>query len=131
MIVVTRKQDESVMVGDDIEVTVNSVIKDKVKLTVCEEGGSFTVTLGRDEIQYVGKGVTVSVVDIRGDQVSLSSVRRKARLCLDGPRNVSLHRKEVWDAIKQEADQLVMGQQISRTSGLAAIGYDRETEKNA
>lgn len=54
MLVLSRQCDESIMIGDDIEVT---------------------------------------VVDIRGDKV---------RLGITAPREISVHRKEVYDAIRRE-----------------------------
>lgn len=54
MLVLSRQQDESIMIGDDIQVT---------------------------------------LVAIRGD---------KARLGISAPRHVTVHRKEVYDAIRQE-----------------------------
>ena len=54
MLVLSRKVDETIMIGDDIEVT---------------------------------------IVDIRGDKI---------RLGITAPRNVEVHRKEVFEAIKRE-----------------------------
>lgn len=54
MLVLTRQKDETIMIGDDVEVT---------------------------------------VVDIRGNKV---------RLGLTAPKKVSLHRKEVYDAIRRD-----------------------------
>lgn len=56
MLVLTRQRDETIMIGDDIEVT---------------------------------------IVDIRGDKV---------RLGITAPKEVSIHRKEVYDAIKRVED---------------------------
>ncbi len=41
----------------------------------------------------IGDDVTITVVDIRGDKV---------RLGIDAPRDVPVHRREVYDAIKRE-----------------------------
>jgi len=54
MLVLSRKRDESIMVGDDIEIT---------------------------------------VVDIRGDKV---------RIGINAPRDKSVHRKEVYQAIQRQ-----------------------------
>src|SRR3954447_17693669 len=47
----------------------------------------------RDETIMIGDDVEVTVVDIRGDKV---------RLGITAPREVSVHRKEVYDAIRRE-----------------------------
>jgi len=47
----------------------------------------------RDETIMIGNDVEVTVVDIRGDKV---------RLGITAPKHVSVHRKEVYDAIRRE-----------------------------
>lgn len=57
MLVLSRQKDESIMIGDDIEIT---------------------------------------IVDIRGDKI---------RLGISAPRTVSVHRKEIYEAIAKERQQ--------------------------
>lgn len=47
----------------------------------------------RDQSVVIGDDIEVTVVDIRGDKV---------RLGVNAPRSVSVHRKEVYDAIRKE-----------------------------
>jgi len=47
----------------------------------------------RDETIMIGDDIEVTVVDIRGDKV---------RLGITAPREISVHRKEVYDAIRRE-----------------------------
>jgi cytosine/creatinine deaminase len=47
----------------------------------------------RDQTVMIGDDVQVTVVDIRGDKV---------RLGINAPKTVSVHRKEVYDAIRKE-----------------------------
>ncbi|QDU72359.1 carbon storage regulator CsrA [Mucisphaera calidilacus] len=47
----------------------------------------------RDETIMIGDEIEITVVDIRGDKV---------RLGINAPRNVQVHRKEVYEAIKKE-----------------------------
>jgi carbon storage regulator len=54
MVVISRKRDESIMIGDDIVIT---------------------------------------VVEIRGDKV---------RLGIEHPKEVAVHRREVWEAVQRE-----------------------------
>jgi len=56
MLVLSRQRDQSIMIGDDIEIT---------------------------------------IVDVRGDKV---------RVGINAPRQVSVHRKEVYDAIRRETE---------------------------
>ena len=54
MLVLSRQKDESIMIGDDVEIT---------------------------------------IVDVRGDKV---------RLGITAPKSISVHRKEVYEAIQRE-----------------------------
>jgi carbon storage regulator len=47
----------------------------------------------RDESIIIGDSVVVTVVDIRGDKV---------RLGIEAPKEVPVHRREVYDAIQRE-----------------------------
>jgi carbon storage regulator len=47
----------------------------------------------RDETIMIGDDIEVTVVDIRGDKV---------RLGINAPKQISVHRKEVYDAIRRE-----------------------------
>lgn len=56
----------------------------------------------RDETIMIGDEVEITVVDIRGDTV---------RLGINAPRNVSVHRKEIYDAI--QAEMMVAAQETA------------------
>lgn len=47
----------------------------------------------KDESVVVNGNVVVTVIDIRGDKV---------RLGFEAPQDVSVHRKEVWEAIQRQ-----------------------------
>ena len=50
----------------------------------------------RDESIIIGDNIEVTVVDIRGDKV---------RLGITAPKDISVHRKEVYEAIRRENQQ--------------------------
>src|SRR3989449_11779060 len=61
---------------------------------LAQEGASMLVlSRQRDETVMIGDDVEVTVVDIRGDKVRLGIV---------APKEISVHRKEVYDAIRRE-----------------------------
>ncbi len=49
----------------------------------------------KDEKIIIGDNITVMVIEIRGDKV---------RLGIEAPKEVTVHRQEVYDAIKREQD---------------------------
>lgn len=50
----------------------------------------------RDESIIIGDNVVVTVVDIRGDKVKLG---------IEAPQDVTVHRREVYEAIRRENQQ--------------------------
>ena len=50
----------------------------------------------KDESIIIGDDVEVTIVDVRGDKV---------RLGINAPRSISVHRKEVYEAIQREKEQ--------------------------
>ncbi|MGL4941957.1 MAG: carbon storage regulator CsrA [Thermoguttaceae bacterium] len=63
----------------------------------------------RDESIVIGDDVVITVVDVRGDRV---------RLGIDAPSHVSVHRREVYDAIAREKKI----QETSTQQAIAAAG---------
>lgn len=68
MLVLSRQKDESIIIGDDIEIT---------------------------------------IVDVRGDKV---------RLGINAPRSISVHRKEIYEAIQREKAQKAAADKSSDAS---------------
>ena len=67
----------------------------------------------RDESIIIGDNIVITVVDVRGDKV---------RLGIEAPREVSVHRREVYEAIQRENQQaakikLDEARQIGRLPG--------------
>jgi carbon storage regulator len=61
----------------------------------------------KDEKIIIGDKITIMVIEIRGDKV---------RLGIDAPKEVTVHRQEVYEAIKREHDQ---------TNGLPAVDAEK------
>ncbi len=64
----------------------------------------------RDETIMIGDNIEISIVDIKGDTV---------RVGINAPRSVSVHRKEIFEAIKEENIATTKSQSIPK---LEAIG---------
>ncbi len=52
----------------------------------------------RDESIMIGDDIVITIVDIRGDKV---------RLGIQAPKEVPVHRQEVYEAIKKEAEMQI------------------------
>ena len=50
----------------------------------------------KDESIIIGDDVEITIVDVRGDKV---------RLGISAPRSISVHRKEIYEAIQREKEQ--------------------------
>jgi carbon storage regulator len=50
----------------------------------------------KDEKIVIGDNISIMVVEIRGDKV---------RLGIEAPREISVHRREVYDAIKRKESE--------------------------
>jgi carbon storage regulator len=50
----------------------------------------------RDESIIIGDNVVVTIVDVRGDKVKLG---------IEAPQDVTVHRREVYEAIRRENQQ--------------------------
>lgn len=53
----------------------------------------------RDESIVIGDNVVVTIVDVRGDKVKLG---------IEAPKEISVHRQEVYDAIQRENRQAAL-----------------------
>ena len=92
--------------GAKLRITTNSrpVTSHSNPLDLVRSGGRSTVArrifmlvLSRqsDETIIIGDNIRVTIVEVRGDKV---------RIGIDAPRDVTVHRQEIYDAIRREAE---------------------------
>ena len=76
----------------------------------------------RDETIMIGDDIEVTVVDIRGDKV---------RLGINAPKEISVHRKEVYDAIRREnrAAAQVKPEDLSGLGKIGPKGPEKDEKK--
>ncbi|MHC4870337.1 MAG: carbon storage regulator CsrA [Planctomycetota bacterium] len=67
----------------------------------------------KDETIMIGDDIEISIVDIKGDTV---------RLGISAPRDVAVHRKEVYEAIQKENIAAAQQQALPDVKALGAIG---------
>ena len=101
MLVLSRREGESVMVGDYFRVTVAAIAAERAMIVVARKGLGYPSEVDevilrrwmrRDEREIIplAEGASVTLADIRGEKV---------RLGFTLPRGMSLHREEVYDAL--------------------------------
>jgi len=61
----------------------------------------------RDESIMIGDDVQIVIVDVRGDKV---------RLGITAPREIPVHRREIYDAIQQEKATKKSGENQNKTT---------------
>ncbi len=83
----------------------------------------------KDESIIIGDDVEVTIVDVRGDKV---------RLGINAPRSISVHRKEVYEAIQREkaelakqAEQEAAGGAVETTDDSAEQTDEKPNKKSA
>jgi carbon storage regulator len=69
------------------------------------------------ETVMIGNDVTVTVLGVKGNQV---------RIGVNAPRDVAVHREEIFERIKRE-EQDGTGGAHAKSNGHAGNGADRET----
>ena len=52
----------------------------------------------KDEVIVIGESIRITIVEVRGEKV---------RIGIDAPRDVSVHRLEVFEAIKRDPKTVV------------------------
>jgi len=65
----------------------------------------------RDESIIIGDDVVITIVDIKGEQVKIG---------VAAPKTVSIHRKEIYEAIQQE-NRAAANNKIQNLSGLVTV----------
>ncbi|MDH0071271.1 MULTISPECIES: carbon storage regulator [Lysobacteraceae] len=113
MLILTRKERESIVIADTISVTVNKIRRGRATLTIAGAGahspGTYDLRVGAH--LQVREHVTVTVHGITDGQVKLDVV---------APRVVPVHREEV--AVRIRAEMQVRGQIARLGLPLAAPG---------
>ncbi len=90
MLILTRKLGESIIIGDDIKITVLDKCINQIRLGVNDSEG---VTLDIQETITIKDGITVKLVKIEKNQVKLG---------IEAPEDVTVYREEVVREIKGE-----------------------------
>jgi carbon storage regulator len=100
MLVLSRREGESMMIGDDLMLTVSKIDPDRVQLQLSQKFFANRMSffdptreswLRSGQSMAIADGVTCTLVAIKGDKV---------RLGFTVPKGIALHRKEVYDAIE-------------------------------
>jgi len=69
-----------------------------------KESNMLVLSRQKDESIIIGDDIEITIVDVRGDKV---------RLGINAPREISVHRKEIYEAIQREKAQKAAESQSS------------------
>jgi carbon storage regulator len=101
MLVISREPNQSLLIGDDLQLQVLKIRASSAHLRVTRGpiGGRITDELYSDWLEQnrpldLGNKIVCAVVQIQVHPA-------KIRLGIEAPREVSIHRKEVYDAIRR------------------------------
>src|SRR5688572_15771644 len=102
MLILSREVNESIIIGRDLAIQVVGLTEDKVKLRALRLliGSGMTeellvTELSRDEHIELGDGIRCDIVDIRAPI-------HKVRLGISAPKEMSIHRTEVWRTVRHD-----------------------------
>lgn len=99
MIVLSREEDQSIVIGDDCVLTVTSLVKESATLTFVIDGQeNKVVKLKRNETVKV-KDDKVGIVMIGVRKCPTGPL--KAMIGVNAHKDVFVHRKEVFEAIRR------------------------------
>jgi carbon storage regulator len=100
-----------------------SLCPTRCRQALIQEGANMLVlSRQRDETIMIGDDILVTVVDIRGDKV---------RLGITAPKEVTVHRKEVYEAIRREnrAAAQVKPEDLSGLGNINTKGPNKDEQK--
>jgi len=68
----------------------------RVDSVIHKENIMLVLSRQSDETIIIGDNIRVTIVEVRGDKV---------RIGIDAPRDVAVHRQEIYDAIRRDAEK--------------------------
>jgi carbon storage regulator len=97
MLILSRFPLESVVIGDHLVVTVTAIGADDIEIAVhdSEAKANHSHRIKKDERIEISPEIRIAFVGVRDGEKG-----QKARLGIEVPRDVPVHRQEVWDAIQ-------------------------------
>lgn len=73
----------------------------------------------KDESIIIGDDIEITIVDVRGDKV---------RLGINAPREVSVHRKEIYDLIQKEKEERAVPKEVNEAARKVADELKKQAE---
>ena len=117
MIHVSRSRNQSMIIGDDLQVTVLEVQADRALIAVCRRSSEGRLTTWSEiSRQWLTVGKSMPLGD---DTLCLAhSIRgERVRLAFAMPATIALHRKEVYEAIHEN-----WGDEPGSTDSIDSLG---------
>jgi carbon storage regulator len=90
MLILSRRENESITIGDNITVTVTKIARDNVEMVITENGNRHVVNRGVNEVVPLTDDIHIQVTKIVFNQVKIG---------IDAPKKVPVHREEFRDRL--------------------------------
>lgn len=97
MLILTRRIGETINIGDNIEVTISGIKGNLIRIRTATPE-LLVVTRKVGETIRIGKDISVTPLSIKGMQV---------RLGIEAPKDISVHREEIYLRIQAENNNTV------------------------
>ncbi len=88
MLVLTRRQGESLSIGKHTKITVSDINKEQIELCI---NGSESVTIDKWKSKVIADGIKISVEKINKNQVKLG---------IEAPEDITVNREEVSSLVE-------------------------------
>src|SRR5947207_15919785 len=105
MLIISREVNQSIIIGDDLELKITKLRGTSANLLVTRyligrrmSEQVFSGWVERDHSIDLGNEITCALVDVRGNPST-------ARLGIQAPKEISVHRKEVYEAIRRTLER--------------------------
>jgi carbon storage regulator len=92
MLILTRRIGETIIIGDNIEVTISGIKGNLIRIRTATPE-LLVVTRKVGEPINIGKDISVTPLSVKGMQV---------RLGIEAPKDISVHREEIYLRIQAE-----------------------------
>lgn len=91
MLILTRRKNEVIYVGDDINITVVGIAYRKIKVKIVKKSKIDNIEISIGEVYFISDNIDICLLSIKSNQ---------ARIGTNAPKEIPIHREEIYKRIK-------------------------------